>query len=177
MHRELTIGRNARATATQLTSARWQRPGLIDQDMKQKGTTREKQRYRITHVDQLQEAARALLGSHNGSKIFAFYGPMGVGKTTIIKAICLQLGVNDLVSSPSFPIVNHYVSDEGDPIYHFDFYRISKQEEVYDLGYEDYFYSGNYCFIEWPEKVESLLPEDAVVVDMQMHGDERMISF
>ncbi len=125
----------------------------------------------------MQEAARALLESHPGSRIFAFYGPMGVGKTTMIKAICLHLGVSDLVSSPSFPIVNHYVSDKGDPVYHFDFYRINKQEEVYDLGYEDYFYSGNYCFIEWPERVEELLPDDAVVVRMQMHGDQRVVLF
>ncbi len=128
-------------------------------------------------MDQLQEAARGLLESHPGARIFAFYGPMGVGKTTMIKAICLQLGVNDLVSSPSFPIVNHYVSDKGDPVYHFDFYRINKQEEVYDLGYEDYFYSGHYCFIEWPERVEELLPDDAVVVRMQMHGDQRVVLF
>jgi len=144
--------------------------------MRKRDTTT-KQTYRITHVDQLQEAARALLAKHSASRIFAFYGPMGVGKTTMIKAICLQLGVSDLVSSPSFPIVNHYVSDQGAPVYHFDFYRINKQEEVYDLGYEDYFYSGNYCFIEWPEKVESLLPPDVVVVDMQMHGVERVVTF
>ncbi len=142
-----------------------------------KRVTRTKQSYQITHVDQLQEAARTLLDSHPGSRIFALYGPMGVGKTTMIKALCLQLGVSDLVSSPSFPIVNHYVSDKGDPVYHFDFYRISKQEEVYDLGYEDYFYSGNYCFIEWPEKVEALLPANVVIVCMQLRGEEREIIF
>ena len=97
--------------------------------------------------------------------VFAFYGKMGAGKTTFIKAICEELGVTDVINSPTFAIVNEYRSDEtGELIYHFDFYRIKKLDEVYDMGYEDYFYSGALCFIEWPELVEEVLPGDAVKV-------------
>jgi tRNA threonylcarbamoyladenosine biosynthesis protein TsaE len=91
---------------------------------------------------------------------------MGAGKTTFIRAICEELGVEESVNSPTFAIVNEYRSGEGDPIYHFDFYRINKEEEAYDFGYEDYFYSGELCFVEWPEKIENLLPEDAVTVSI-----------
>ena len=100
--------------------------------------------------------------------VFAFYGKMGAGKTTFIKAVCEALGVTAVVNSPTFSIVNEYRSDQtGELIYHFDFYRIEKLEEVYDMGYEDYFYCGALCFLEWPELVEDLLPGDAVRVEIE----------
>lgn len=110
--------------------------------------------------------------------VFAFYGKMGAGKTTFIKAVCEELGVSDAIASPTFAIVNEYRSDQGgELIYHFDFYRIKKLEEVYDLGYEDYFYSGALCFIEWPELVEELLPGDAVRVDIEeVEGGARRVT-
>ena len=109
-------------------------------------------------------AARALIESFPDAKVFAFYGGMGAGKTTFIKAICAVLGVADIVQSPTFSIVNEYKTTAGDSIYHFDFYRIKKTGEVFDIGYEDYLYSGSYCFMEWPELIESLLPDDSVKV-------------
>ncbi len=133
--------------------------------------------YRIHKVDELQQLAMQLLQRYPDARIFAIYGPMGVGKTTFIKYLCQLLGVSDLVSSPSYPIVNHYITDKENPIYHFDFYRIKTHEEVYDLGYEDYFYSGNYCFVEWPEKVEPLLPEDAIHVFMELDQERRLVRF
>ena len=119
----------------------------------------------ISSPDQLAEAARQFVGQMGDDTVFAFYGKMGAGKTTFIKAICEALGVTDVITSPTFAIVNEYRSEEDNElIYHFDFYRIKKLEEVYDMGYEDYFYSGALCFIEWPELVEELLPMDAVKV-------------
>jgi len=109
-------------------------------------------------------AAGALLKEFPGARVFAFYGGMGAGKTTFIKALCAVLGVADIVQSPTFSIVNEYKTTAGDSIYHFDFYRIKKTGEVFDIGYEDYLYSGSYCFMEWPELIESLLPDDAVKV-------------
>ncbi|HAC72096.1 MAG TPA: tRNA (adenosine(37)-N6)-threonylcarbamoyltransferase complex ATPase subunit type 1 TsaE, partial [Porphyromonadaceae bacterium] len=97
-------------------------------------------------------------------KVFAFYGAMGAGKTTFIKAVCEGLGVQETITSPTFAIINEYRDNEGNSIYHFDFYRIHKLEEAFDFGYEDYFYSGNLCFIEWPELVEPLLPGNTVKV-------------
>lgn len=112
------------------------------------------------------------------AKVFAFYGKMGAGKTTFIKAICEEMGVDDVITSPTFAIVNEYETSEEDTIYHFDFYRIKKIEEVYDMGYEEYFYSGNLCFIEWPELIEDLLPEDATKVTIEEAEDgSRVISF
>jgi len=107
-------------------------------------------------------AARELFKTFPEARVFAFYGSMGAGKTTFIKAICHVLGVTDIVQSPSFSIVNEYKTFSGDSIFHFDFYRIKKTEEVFDIGYEDYLYSGCYCFLEWPELIESLLPEDTI---------------
>ena len=121
-------------------------------------------------------AARALLESFPGSRVFAFYGGMGAGKTTFIKVICASLGVADIVQSPTFSIVNEYKTTAGDSIYHFDFYRIKKTEEVFDIGYEDYLYSGSYCFMEWPELIESLLPDDAVKVRISGEA-ERAIEY
>ena len=106
------------------------------------------------------------------------YGKMGAGKTTFTKAVCECLGVEDVINSPTFAIVNEYRSDSGELIYHFDFYRIKKLEEVYDMGYEDYFYSGALCFIEWPELVEQLLPGNTVKVTIEENEDgSRTVSF
>lgn len=118
----------------------------------------------ITDISNLQEAARLLLNKFPDELVFAFYGSMGAGKTTFIKAICHELGSNDNVTSPSFALINEYTTDKNLLIYHFDFYRIKKVDEAFDLGYEDYIYSGNYCFIEWPEMIEQLLPEGIVEV-------------
>lgn len=127
----------------------------------------------------LPEAARTFVRAIDQATVFAFYGKMGAGKTTFIKAVCEALGVTDVVNSPTFSIVNEYRSDTtGELIYHFDFYRIQRLEEVYDMGYEDYFYSGALCFIEWPELVEELLPGDAVKVTIEEQPDgSRTITF
>lgn len=126
----------------------------------------------INGLDSINEAAKEFVNNMGDAKVFAFYGKMGAGKTTFIKAICDCLGVVDTVTSPTFAIVNEYQSDTVDyPIYHFDFYRIKKLEEVYDMGYEDYFYGGGICLIEWPELIEDLLPEDAVHVDIKENED------
>ena len=120
---------------------------------------------KINSLDNIHEAAKQFIAAMEDNTVFAFYGKMGAGKTTFIKAICEELGVTDVINSPTFAIVNEYRSDEtGELIYHFDFYRIKKLDEVYDMGYEDYFYSGALCFIEWPELVEEVLPGDAVNV-------------
>jgi len=124
----------------------------------------------IAAESELPDAAARLLAVASGSRVFLFYGEMGAGKTTLIKAICAQLGVVDTASSPTFAIVNEYASPEG-PVYHFDFYRIKSEQEAFDLGYEDYFYSGHYCFVEWPEKIASLLPTDAVRVYLTVSAD------
>jgi tRNA threonylcarbamoyladenosine biosynthesis protein TsaE len=118
----------------------------------------------IKHVSALQDTAKQLLSHFPEDRIFALYGGMGAGKTTFIKAICHELGSADYVTSPTFALINEYSTSEGAVIYHFDFYRIKKLEEAFDLGYEDYIYSGNYCFIEWPEMIESLLPEGIVEI-------------
>ncbi|MBR5763494.1 MAG: tRNA (adenosine(37)-N6)-threonylcarbamoyltransferase complex ATPase subunit type 1 TsaE, partial [Bacteroidaceae bacterium] len=106
---------------------------------------------RIDSLDNIKEAAKQFVAAIDQNTVFAFYGKMGAGKTTFTKAVCEELGVTDTVASPTFAIVNEYRSDTtGEQIYHFDFYRIKKLDEVYDMGYEDYFYSGALCFIEWP---------------------------
>ena len=119
---------------------------------------------KIKDLSALREAAKQLLDHFQEERIFAFYGAMGAGKTTFIKALCRQLGSRDNITSPTFALINEYSTDLGATIYHFDFYRIKKLEEAFDLGYEDYIYSGNYCFIEWPELIQSLLPEGIVEV-------------
>ena len=134
---------------------------------------------RINSLAEINEAAKKFVDNMGDSKVFAFYGKMGAGKTTFIKAICEQLGVDDVITSPTFAIVNEYQSaTTGDNIYHFDFYRIKKLDEVYDMGYEDYFYGGSLCFLEWPELIEELLPEDAVKVSIEeTDGGGRTVKF
>ena len=123
----------------------------------------------------LREAARQFITANglmeNKGLVIAFYGKMGAGKTTFIKAICEELGVEDVITSPTFAIVNEYSLPSQEALYHFDFYRIKKLEEVYDMGYEDYFYSGNLCLIEWPELIEELLPENALRVTIEEQPD------
>lgn len=127
---------------------------------------------RIESLDRIGEAARQFVDAMGDRTVFAFYGKMGAGKTTFVKEVCTLLGVTDNIASPTFAIVNEYRSAiAGELIYHFDFYRIRKLEEVYDLGYEDYFYSGALCFIEWPELIEELLPEDTVRVTIGEQED------
>lgn len=136
-----------------------------------------KEIFKVKDPAALEEVAKTLLSSFPEGRIFAFFGPMGVGKTTLIKALCRQLGSVDVVSSPTFSIINQYMTDSGESLFHFDFYRIKDLVEVYNLGYEDYFFSGNYCFIEWPEKIDSLLPEGSHTVIMEDRQGERIIRF
>ena len=126
---------------------------------------------KIDSLDNIHAAAKQFVDNMGTSKVFAFYGKMGAGKTTFIKGICEVFGVDDVITSPTFAIVNEYTAASGTPIYHFDFYRIKKIEEVYDMGYEDYFYSNNLCFLEWPELIENLLPGDAVRVTIREEED------
>ena len=126
---------------------------------------------KINDLEHIREAARQFINAMGDQHVFAFYGHMGAGKTTFIKAICEELGVDDVVTSPTFAIVNEYTAADGIPIYHFDFYRIKKLEEVYDMGYEDYFYGDGLCFIEWPEMMEELLPEGATKVQIAKNPD------
>lgn len=125
----------------------------------------------INDLSSIRESAKEFIAQMGDQRVFLFYGSMGAGKTTFIRAICEELGVTDVVNSPTFAIVNEYTDGKGQPIYHFDFYRINKVEEAYDFGYEDYFYSGNVCFVEWPEMIEELLPPDAVKVSIQEMAD------
>ena len=131
----------------------------------------------IPTINSLDTVAGKFLEAIKNKKHIAFYGSMGVGKTTFIKAICQKLGVDDGVTSPTFSIVNEYYTNQGESIYHFDFFRINNIEELFDLGYEEYLYRSNYCFIEWPEKGESLLPDHFLKVTMQeMLDGARLIS-
>ena len=133
---------------------------------------------KIQSLDQIHEAARQFIAEMGDNTVFALYGKMGAGMTTFIKAVCEELGVSDVITSPTFAIVNEYRSDTaGELIYHFDFYRIKKLEEVYDMGYEDYFYSGALCFIEWPELVEELLPGNTIKVTIEeVENGEREVT-
>ena len=132
---------------------------------------------RIQDIEHIREAAREFINQIGDRRVFAFYGKMGAGKTTFVKAICEELGVEDVITSPTFAIINEYSTNvqrstfNVQRIFHFDFYRIKKLEEVYDMGYEDYFYSGALCFIEWPELIEDILPEDAVRVSIEEQAD------
>lgn len=126
----------------------------------------------IKSLDTIDEAAKEFVAAMGDSAVFAFYGEMGAGKTTFIKAICKELGVTDSITSPTFAIVNEYKGGVANrAIYHFDFYRINKIEEAYDFGYEDYFFSGDICFVEWPERVETLLPDNCAHVTVHVNDD------
>ncbi len=127
--------------------------------------------------DQLPKVAAQIINDNPQCRIMAFYGKMGIGKTTLIKAICHYLDVTDIVGSPTFSIVNQYLTQSNNTLYHFDFYRLKKQDEAFDLGYEDYFFSGNYCFIEWPEKIEALLTDDCLKVYLDEKDGLRNISY
>lgn len=130
---------------------------------------------KIENIGDIASAARKFVDEMGENCVFAFYGKMGAGKTTFIKSICEALGVKDVVTSPTFAIVNEYADAKGQPVYHFDFYRIKNLREAYDMGCEEYFYSGYPCFIEWPELVEELLPEDTVKVGIEVLENESRI--
>lgn len=133
---------------------------------------------RIESLDAIRAAAQQFVNSIGEAHVIAFYGSMGAGKTTFIKALCQELGVDDVITSPTFSLVNEYTDGHGDSIYHFDFYRIRRIEEVYDMGYEDYFYSGNLCLLEWPELIEDILPDDTVRVKISVDADgSRLLEF
>ena len=123
----------------------------------------------------LHIAAKQLLQQSADKKIFAFYGSMGAGKTTIIKAVCEYLGAIDIVSSPTFTLVNEYKTNAGESIFHIDFYRIKKQEEVYDFGIEEYLTGESYCFMEWPELIEEILPDETIRVSISVDENEQRL--
>ena len=125
----------------------------------------------ISSLEEISSAAKQFVAAMGDNTIFAFYGHMGAGKTTFIKAICEELGVKDVITSPTFAIVNEYTDGQGEPVYHFDFYRIKKQEEVYDIGFEDYVESGSVCLMEWPELIEDILPADTVKISITEQPD------
>jgi len=126
-------------------------------------------------LTELPNVAKQLIELFEKSKVVLFYGHMGAGKTTFINVLCKELGILDESSSPTFSIVNEYLTEAGETIYHFDFYRLKSEIEAYDLGYEDYLYSGYLCLIEWPEKIASLLPEDVIEFHIDGMGDLREI--
>jgi tRNA threonylcarbamoyladenosine biosynthesis protein TsaE len=135
------------------------------------------QTIRIPSLDSIAQAAREFAPLLKQSVIIAFYGEMGAGKTTFIKALCEELGVVNVVNSPTFAIVNEYYTSTNNPIYHFDFYRLSKPEELFDIGFEEYIASGNPCLIEWPEKAENLLPQKRISVYISINPDQsRLLS-
>lgn len=125
----------------------------------------------VKNLEALPEAARTFLQHIGKNRVFAFLAPMGAGKTTFIAEVCRQLGVADIANSPSFSIINEYQAADGDLVYHFDFYRLNDENEAREIGAEDYFYSGNLCLIEWPERVEGILPEETVVVRIDVNED------
>ena len=132
----------------------------------------------IQNISCIEDAAREFLRQTQGVTVYAFYGRMGAGKTTFISAVCSVLGVGDEVASPTFTIVNEYRASDGTPVFHFDFYRIEKLSEVLDIGYEEYLDSGGICLMEWPEKIEELLPEDVLRVSIVEEEDgSRTVTF
>jgi tRNA threonylcarbamoyladenosine biosynthesis protein TsaE len=130
----------------------------------------------VDDLEQLPKIAKEFLKRTSPHKKFVFSAEMGVGKTTLIKELSLQLGVNDVVSSPTFSIVNEYLTKENCKIYHFDFYRLEDEQEAFDMGYEEYFFSDAYCFIEWPDKIPNLIEDDMIVVKMHLDGNKRVIN-
>ena len=136
--------------------------------------------FEINNIEELSKVSELLIDWRDKSNIIAFYGNMGAGKTTLIKNLCAKLGVQDEVNSPTFALVNEYQTESLDSVFHFDFYRIKSLEEVFDIGYEDYFYGDGACMIEWAELIEELIPADAVKVciskDLQKGTDYRLIT-
>lgn len=129
----------------------------------------------INSLNDIQNAARNIIKRFGKNKIIAFKGKMGAGKTTLIKAICKELSSEDIITSPTFSLVNEYNRHNGEKIYHFDFYRINSIEELYDFGYEEYIYSDNYCFIEWPEKIENHIPDNTTFIEITAISDSKRI--
>ena len=130
----------------------------------------------ISSLSELNQVAEKFIEAHPADRLFAFYGKMGSGKTTFIKALCDRLQVIDYVTSPTFALINVYETEQSKEIYHFDFYRIKSMEELYDLGYEEYFFSDKYCFVEWPELIEPLLPSNTIKVKIfETESGSRMI--
>ena len=126
--------------------------------------------FEINNIEELSKVSELLIDWRDKSNIIAFYGNMGAGKTTLIKNLCAKLGVQDEVNSPTFALVNEYQTESLDSVFHFDFYRIKSLEEVFDIGYEDYFYGGNLCLLEWPELIDPLMPEHFIKVEITL-GD------
>lgn len=135
-----------------------------------------KMELRSKQLEDLPEVAQEIVGLTKSNKILTFSGQMGAGKTTLITAICKALGVQDAISSPTYSLVNEYLDADGQSIYHFDFYRIEDEEEALDMGVEEYFYSGNLCLIEWPEKIEGLLPENCLQIKINLEKSERIFN-
>lgn len=131
--------------------------------------------FKEVELSALDEVAIEILKHVGDYRILMFFGEMGVGKTTLIIKVIEKLGAEEAGSSPTFSIVNEYSAANGDPIFHFDFYRIESEDEIYDIGYEEYFFSGNYCLVEWPEKMGSLYPDDAVEIKIEQEGEKRSI--
>jgi len=129
----------------------------------------------IKSLAEIKEAARSFILKTHGHKKFAFYGPMGSGKTTFIKSICKELGAIDIVTSPTFALINEYHTVDGTMFYHFDLYRINSAEELFDIGYEEYFFGEGFLFIEWPEKAEALLPDDIIRVEIEAEGEQERL--
>ena len=129
----------------------------------------------VNGLGDLPDAAEEILGALDGRNVVALYGPMGAGKPTLVREICAQLGSEDTVTSPTFALINRYDTAEGDAIFHFDFYRIERPEEAFDMGYEEYFYSDGLCLVEWPEKVEELLPDDVMKVTITPTSNTRRV--
>lgn len=129
----------------------------------------------IRSESELAAAARTLLEAYPAARSFAFHGDMGAGKTTFIKAICAELGVQDGMSSPTFSLVNEYITNQGEIIFHFDFYRIDNENDAYQAGLHEYFDTGNYCFVEWPEKVPSILPTGTIHVQITVDASARVV--
>lgn len=130
---------------------------------------------KIDSLSELDNVAEQIISSLDGRNVVLFRGGMGAGKTTLISRIVAQLGAEDTVTSPTFALVNEYEGADKMLIYHFDFYRIDKVEEVFDLGYEEYFYSGDLCLVEWPEKIEALIPDDVMTVKIEVEDDEERV--
>ena len=129
----------------------------------------------VNGLGDLPDAAEQILEALDGRNVVALYGPMGAGKTTLVREICAQLGSEDTVTSPTFALINRYDTDKGEAIFHFDFYRIERPEEAFDMGYEEYFYSDGLCLVEWPEKVEELLPDDVMKVTITPTSNTRRV--